>query len=134
METERAGHSMNDTTRAITTETEGDLASSADLGITSLSERSQGTLFLCGVSFETIASTNVQGNRKRDSTAPRSATRERAAAAKWFDKQTQLLISAGLVCGIIPTSMRRSSPGTRILGTASSWQDGDDAAGPRAES
>ena len=65
------------------------------------------TLFLSGEDFETLASTSVLDCHRKASTAPRFATREKEKAATLYAKRIKLLISAGLIAGTTPTSVRQ---------------------------
>lgn len=69
---------------------------------TSCSELGRVMPCLSGKSSETRAG-------KSESTALSSATRASTGAVTLSDRLTPLLISAGLVCGIIPLSMRDGS-------------------------
>lgn len=60
------------------------------------------------------------------STARRSATKGRSRPPSLSDRLTQSLITAGLVKGITPTSIRKRS-GAAIPDTVFSWLDGSDA-------
>lgn len=73
--------------------------SSSDPGNTSACEHGREMLFSSGES-SLICDTN------QESTAPCSETNQNTAVQTLSDRLTPLLISAGLVCGIIPMSMR----------------------------
>jgi hypothetical protein len=63
---------------------------------------------------------------KKASTAPYSETNQSTDHQTLSDRLTPLLISAGLVCGIIPTSMRDAS-GQGTLDAVLRSQDGEPA-------
>jgi len=126
MATKLVAHYMNDTTPVTTIETGEDQKSSSDRENILPCEQDLGMLFLFGGSLSTPALTNGQNCGKRESIAPRSATKERTRAADLFAKRTRLLISAGLVRGITPTSIRNTC-GVAIPDFVSSWQDGNGA-------
>lgn len=90
------------------------------------SEQRQGTLFGHGESSLTTALTKEQANRKRELTAPCSATKARIEALNLSGRRTQLLIAYGLIAGITPISIRKRL-GLRIPATVSLWPDGSDA-------
>lgn len=85
----------------------------------------QQMLFSCGESSSTTALTSEPASDSRESTAPRSetTTAKRTRAASLSDRLTPLLISAGLVKGITPTSIRRQL-GATIPAFVSSLPDG----------
>jgi hypothetical protein len=91
----------------------------------------RGESLLMTASFGT-QSTNA-GTRKTVSTVQFSETTipKPICPATLSDRLTQSLISAGLVKGIIPTSMRKRS-GVQMLDFVSSRPDGDDAEKPKA--
>jgi len=65
------------------------------------------------------------------SIAPCSETKANTNPVSLSDRLTPLLISAGLVCGIIPMSMRDAS-GQLTLDVVLRKQDGDNAEKPKA--
>lgn len=77
------------------------------------------TLCLSGENLKTIAD-------KQESTAPSSETKANINQASLSDRLMQSLISAGLVKGTIPMSMRVKS-NQSTLDTVLKWQDGDNA-------
>jgi hypothetical protein len=79
---------------------------------------------LSGGSFSMIASTFARANDKKGLTARRSATKAPSKAQSLSDRLTPLLISAGLIAGTIPTSMRKAC-GQRCLDRAFFERDGD---------
>jgi hypothetical protein len=84
---------------------------------TSCSEHGMETLYLFGESLKTIAD-------NKELTAPFSVTKANTNRQSLSDRLTPLLISAGLVRGIIPMSMRaKSNQGTLDIVLKS--QDGD---------
>lgn len=103
---------------------ENELNSSAPAKL-SCSELETRTLCLFGESSLTIAD-------KMASTAPSLETRGHTNHQTLSDKLTQSLIFAGLVKGIIPTSIRKQS-GARMRDTVFWSLDGDDAEKPKAD-
>jgi len=71
-------------------------------------------------------STSAQENGSKASTAPSFGTKAPRAAQTLSDRLTPLLLRAGLIAGITPTSIRRGSR-QRYLDIASDAQDGSDA-------
>jgi len=63
---------------------------------------------------------------RRELIAPFSAMSQNTNRPSLSDRLTQSLISAGLVKGIIPMSMRKRS-NQLTLDTVLRWQDGDNA-------
>lgn len=84
----------------------------------------------CGEGSKTTASTLVQESGKTASTVRRSGTKERIKARNSYVRRMRLLIAAGLIAGITPTSTRKGSS-QGILDIASFEPDGSDAASPR---
>ena len=90
---------MNDTIQPISIETDVSVKSSADQERKSYSEPEQGMLFSCG-------DDSLTARDRQELIALFSATRDHAEALTLSDRLTPSLISAGLVCGITPTSTR----------------------------
>ena len=90
------------------------------------SEQKMRTLCLFGDDLLTTASTSEPVNDKRESIAPSLETNRRTLAQNLFVRRTQLLMSYGLICGIIPTSTAKRSP-QKTLDFVLSKQAGDDA-------
>lgn len=101
------------------------LKSSSALDNISASELVKATLFLFGESSLMQAASN-------GSTAQCSEMNPHIKAQTLSDRLTPLLISAGLVCGIIPMSMRLKSNQT-TLDFVSSKRDGETAASPKVD-
>lgn len=102
MEMTSAARSSIDTTAASTTTMGANQNFSAAQERSSFSEHGKEMLSLCG------EGSGMQAG-SRESTAQFSETNLSISQASLSDRLTQSLISAGLVCGTIPTSMRRLS-------------------------
>jgi hypothetical protein len=103
----RATSYSNGTTADTAIETVGSQAFSLDLEKRSFCALGMETLSLSGGDLRTRRANQA-------STAQSSETSPPASQASLSDRLTPSLISAGLVCGIIPTSMRSES-GQQIL-------------------
>lgn len=117
---------MKNTTRPINIETDADGRNLSAPVKLSFSEPLPQTQFLFGESLLTNASTREPAKDSKASTVPCSETRVDTYQASLSDRLTPLLISRGLVKGIIPTSMRKQSR-QGILGIAFFVPDGHDA-------
>lgn len=127
METRRVSKCTNATTPLIDTPMVGKESSLLDPEKNLSCEVGEATPSLFG------ENSNASVSRSNTAlTVPRSAMKEKSAAANSFDKRTRLLIASGLVRGVIPSSIRKESD-RRIRATAFLWPDGDDAVSPKAD-
>ena len=110
----------------ITQEEKGGQKNTLGRDNTSFCEHGKQTRSLHGGSLLMTVSTQEQKNDKVESTVPSFETKASTKVQPLFIKLMQSLISAGLVKGIIPMSMRRKS-NQAILGFATLRQDGNDA-------
>jgi hypothetical protein len=92
---------------------------------TSASEHGRETLSLCG-------GDSLTHRVKKESTARYSETKAGTEVQTLSDRLTPSLISAGLVCGIIPMSMR-DALGQATLDAVLRRQDGKPAAIPKED-
>ena len=97
---------MSSITPATNIETVDRAVCSAGREKTSSSERRPATLFSFGEDSETPALTSEPASPSPASTVQRFATLEKQRAATLYAKRIELLISAGLIVGITPTSVR----------------------------
>jgi hypothetical protein len=125
MEMKSAVNSMSSTTVATITGTAESQNSSVALEKRSAFEHGMETLSLFGESFEMPA-------EKRESTAPSSEIKVHIYRVSLSDRLTQSLISAGLVKGIIPMSIRDAS-GQTTLDTVLREPDGESVDLPRED-
>ena len=117
MGTQERQNYMKGTTQNIIIKMEGNQRKLSAPVNTSCSEHGAETLYLFGESLKTIAD-------NKELTAPFSVTKANTNRQSLSDRLTPLLISAGLVRGIIPMSMRaKSNQGTLDIVLKS--QDGD---------
>jgi hypothetical protein len=112
---------MNDTIQQTNTQMAGNDSSSLDLDTISFLERPELTLSLFGETTSTIPFQSKRGSNARS-----SATKVRSYLPSLCDRLTPSLITAGLVRGITPKSVRRRL-GAEILDIVSLRLDGDDA-------
>lgn len=117
--------SMNDTTADADMQTGAKSNCSAALARRSSSALGREMLSGLGESSKTIRD-------KSGSTAPSSETKVATNRASLCDRLTPLLISAGLVKGIIPMSMRRKS-NQQTLDTVLFGPDGEGAEKQKAD-
>ena len=123
METKSAANYLTDTTVGMFTEMVESQNSFAVPVKRSSYEPGMETLSLFGESFETIAGSG-------ESTAQSSETNPSTDQVSLSDKLTQSLISAGLVKGIIPMSIRDVS-GQQTLDAVLRELDGEPAGSPK---
>lgn len=127
MATGVASHSMNATTVPVSIEMEEREANSLDQDHQSFSETETPQHSLFGETLSTILSQNRKG-----SNALSSETKAASRAQSLSDRLTPLLISAGLVKGITPKSIRKRL-GAVILDFASSKLAGNDVGAPKED-
>lgn len=99
------------------TVSDGSRSSSAPVSISSCEQREATQCLFGDDSLMTVV--------RPESTAPCSATSHATLAVSLSDRLMQSLISAGLIAGITPLSIRKRY-GQAILDFASSKQDGND--------
>jgi len=100
---------MNRTTQHTNMQTAVNESCSSDQETESCCEPRQEMLFSYGDDSLTTASIRETEKDSRESTAPRSGTLERRRAANSYNKRMRLLMNAGLIKGITPTSVRMKS-------------------------
>ena len=115
---------MSNITQVTSIETGDNGGCSVDLEKTLSLERRPATHFSSGDDSATHVLTSEQVCRKTESTAPRFATLEKRKAANLYAKRTELLMRAGLIAGITPTSVRQTL-GADCRAPASSLLVGD---------
>jgi hypothetical protein len=117
---------MSGTTPVMSTKMDAGEVNSLDREKQSRSVRSMETLCLFG---ESLLMTVDSGAL----TAPSFTTKDRSSHRSLSDRLTPWLISAGLVKGIIPTSIRRSCREQRILDSVFSELGGERAEEPKVD-
>lgn len=123
---------MRNTTPHIDTLTVAGEFCSVAQGKNSFCGHGQQTLFSFGEDSLMPALTSERASGKRASTARSFVMKDRTAAATLFAKRAQLLIAAGLICGITPTSIRKRYRAA-IQGGALFVQGGESAAEPKVD-
>lgn len=103
------------------TNTKTDESESCSVAQEKNSSSEQATVMLClsGENSSMLAAS-------KESTAQSSEMNRRAKAQNSYDRRMLVLLRAGLVKGITPTSIQREC-GAKIPDFVSSWQDGENA-------